>query len=154
MAHWLRDVIGTPKELHGVESADAYIAKAKAFLVRHGQKPSIREVAERPDAYISDGRWVCRCACGNGCAAHPEWEIAVCFECGTLYRPVFPDGRQLAEAVLLARPHSHNRHYFPTDETARIHGIPKRETVLGLARENRARGLPVRPASVNQDGDV
>lgn len=139
MNHRLHDVIGTPVEMHQVASAEAYIQRAKEFLVAHGGRPIIAESEQRPHAYVSHGVWVCQCVCGNGCSAHPEWGIAVCFECGALYRPIFPKDRAVGEAALVARPDQRTRNWFPHDEVARRHGLGKGETVASLERENRQR---------------
>jgi hypothetical protein len=140
--HRLRDAIGTPVELHQVASAEAYVQRAKEYLVAHGGLPVLAEATQRPPAYVSHGAWVCQCVCGNGCSAHPDWGIAVCYECGALYRPVFPRQRAAGEAVLLRRPDHRTRNWFPHDDVARRHGLARGEPVAALERENAARGVP------------
>lgn len=143
MSHQLRDRIGTPEIAHRVTSPEHYVDWARTAHVGLGGKASdVRESGLTLDAYVSDGRWVVQCPCGNGPSAHPEWKIAVCVECGAIHRVGMPRDHRAAEAVLLARAHPHERHWFPTDETARRHGLERRETVSSLRRENRARGVP------------
>lgn len=142
------DRIGGPEVAHGVKSEADYLAFARGFLLRHGLRPgSMYESDTQPPAYVSGGWWVCKCPCGNAPSAHPgdgseAWPrpVAVCFECGIVYRPVFPDDRAEAEAELLKRPVS-NRHYFPHKETAAWVGESRAQTVAYLRRENKARGL-------------
>ncbi len=139
--YWLQQGIGRPQQAHGVQSPDEYREAVKAFLLRHGLKPVLCERPERPVAYVSDGRWVVDCDCGNGCIASPEWGLALCFECGGAYHPPFPSDLADVEAVLLARPHPRDRHYFPEAELARARGIARAETVHDLRRENQAHGI-------------
>jgi len=122
--------IGGPQQAHGVRSEAEYRRTAKAFLLRHGVKPMLVERDDRPTAYISDGRWVIDCDCGNGPSGSPDWGIAICYECGSVYRPLFPVDLTDVEMVLLARPRASNRHYHPD-----------RESIADLRRENRAHGL-------------
>ncbi len=141
--YWLLDKIGRPREAHGVNSPEEYMQRAKEFLIRHGQRPILRErEGPQPVAYVSDGRWVCDCDCGNGPSVDPEWRLAVCFECGSIWRPVIPARYREAERVLLARPSPANRHWFPDPKIARRVGLLKAETIGDLKRDNQRMGLP------------
>lgn len=128
-------------------SGDEYLTRAKQSLLARGVPPLLREHPDRPAAYISDGRWVVDCPnfpCRNGPSASPEWGIAVCFECGAVITPVFPDDLAAAEDVLLARIDPLARHFFPDERIAHRKGLVRAETVKDLEKENRAAGLPVR----------
>lgn len=141
MSHKLRDRIGDPTIVHGVDSADAYRAHARAFLKALGVPPAewLRPGGERP-AYVSGGCWVVRCPCGNAPSASHAWSLAICLECGAAYTPVFPRDRARAEATLLRRPLQH-RHYFPQDAARHLGLHHDGETAVSLRRENRAHGV-------------
>lgn len=146
MSHKIRAAIGTAAEAHNLASAADYRELARVFVVRSGLG-GLHERSERPPAYVSAGRWVVDCPCGNGPAAHPGgaegWPdpVAVCLECGAVYRPVFPRDREAGEAALLAREHPHQRHWFPHASVAARRGLARAETVRGLLAENKARGV-------------
>lgn len=146
MSYHVRHCIGKPQQAHGVDSEAAYLLHAKRFLLRHGIPPSVMtEATERPPAYVSGGWWVVKCPCGNAPAAHPGGEpgwprpIAVCLECGAIYRPTFPKDHAEAEAALLERPDPATRHYFPHEDCAAWVGEGKGQTVAYLRKENRDR---------------
>lgn len=145
---WLMDKIGTPEDAHNVRSPQDYVAMARKVLSGNGVRPGrVHAVAAPVEAYVSDGRWVVQCACGNGPSAHPEWRLAVCFLCGAILEAVFPPNWRTGEAILLAREAPTRRHWFPHERVARRHGIERAESVLALARENRRHDRPVRRAA-------
>jgi hypothetical protein len=152
LSYQLRRVIGTPVQHHRVDSEAAYVSYAKKFLLRLGVPPQmVRESAERPHAYVSGGSWVVKCPCGNAPSAHPgdgtpAWPqpVAVCLECGAVYRPVFPADREEAEAALLARPDPATRHYFPHRSQAAWVGEAKGQTAAYLRSENTARSRDIK----------
>lgn len=142
MTRWLDNAIGTPVECLKVGSEMEYLLWARQVMAGHGSTPILHDHdGDQPLAVVNDGRWLARCACGNGCIAHPggtpEWPnpVAVCAECGTVYRPVFPSKRELAEIVLLARPEVQSRHWETGDER-----------LAHLILENKAHDLPKRKA--------
>ena len=138
----LMRVIGTPVQAHAVDSAEAYLDKARKYRAAHGLDPILTVRPEQPMAFVSDGRWVIDCDCGNGPSASHEWAgLAVCFECGSVYQARFPGDRAQAEEALLARPSPLQRHYYPDDETAKRAGLPKAENAASLRAENRAHGV-------------
>lgn len=137
----LRNVIGRPQQAHGVKSEQEYRQAARRFLLKHGLPPILTERDERPVAYVSDGRWVCDCDCGNGPSVSPEWGLAVCFECGSVWRPMLPEEWEEVERLLLARPHPRLRHFFPSVGVALGKGRMQTETVDDLAAENTAMGV-------------
>lgn len=148
---WLQNVIGTPVEGLRVKSEDQYRAKALAIQKGLGVQPRLVETGKRRPAYVSDGRWVLDCDCGNGCLAHPgdgskAWprSVAICTECGNVYTPRFPEERKAVEAALLVRPNPLNRHFFPDKTTARQRGFGRGEVLEDLERENTERGLSAR----------
>ena len=142
MSGLLANTIGTPAECLRVNSEMEYLLWARRILAGTGAAPILKDhVGDQPSAVVNDGRWLVRCACSNACIAHPggspDWPnpVAVCAECGTVYRPTFPAKRELAEVVLLARPDVRSRHWEPDTEK-----------VADLIRENKAHDLPSRKA--------
>lgn len=147
--------IGNPETQHGVADVEEYKRFALGVLrqLHPRTAPKLIERTERPAAYVSDGRWVMDClACGNGPSAHPEWGIAVCCECGAVYKPTFPKDWSSAERVLLARDLPAQRHFFPDVTVATSKGLAKAETVGDLIRENAERGVPIGPAESKKGG--
>ena len=138
---WLKDKIGGPREAHGVSTEAEYRARAlghSANMRRAGYPVPERltEREERPDAYISCGRWVVDCDCGNGPSTSPELPVAICFDCLSVWYPRFPSDWQAAETALLERPDPDSRHWFPTLSLAARNGLEKAETVALLKAEN------------------
>lgn len=135
----LRDRIGNPESVHRVTSPEAYVAWARATHVGLGGRTAdVAESGLTLDAYVSDGRWVVRCPCGNGPSAHPEWRIAACAECGAIHKARFPRDWARIEQALLARPYLRWRTCFPTKELAEAHGRATRDTVASLLRGDTA----------------
>jgi hypothetical protein len=135
----LRNVIGGPREAHGVDSPDSYARRAKAFLIKHGLSTGLQDRPQTPSAYVSDGRWVVDCDCGNAPSASHEWGLAICFECGSVYRPHFPADRGEIEAELLKRPVA-NRHFFG-DTWVAFRRRRSVDTLDTLRAENVAHGI-------------
>lgn len=125
------DSIMGPSQAHRVATADEYRAAALAFCRRHGVTALHDGADPQPVAYINQSRWLCDCTCGNAPSTHPDLPVACCFECGAVWRPVFPDAADFAEIhrVLLARP-ALARNYDP-----------RRETIDHIAWENEHRGV-------------
>lgn len=100
--------------------------KARAGNTRTGMRTLV--------AYVNHGRWIADCLCGSGVACSPDFEQAVCLECGTVHRVTFPTTKAIAAAakVLAARPMS-ARNWRPEIETRN-----------DLAAENVVRGLPTK----------
>jgi hypothetical protein len=144
LSYHVRHVIGTPVQAHGVANEAAYLEHARRFLLRHGMPAAlVKEVGLGLAAYVSGGWWVVKCPCGNAPAAHPgdgtdAWPrpIAICLECGSVYRPAFPRDWKAAEATLLERPDPATRHYFPGKDEAAWVGEDRGQTVAYLRREN------------------
>lgn len=124
------DPIWSPPQVHGVLSADAYRNAALAFGLQRSVFRQLRRRRERPEAFVSDGRWVIDCECGNGPSASPEWGLAICFECGSEYEPTFPREREQIETALVERPMRRTRNWRPG------------ETAPSLVRENAEHGIP------------
>lgn len=116
----LANEIGRPLHAHKVTSPEEYEAWARRRLEKRGHRWHGIRLAQltghglSPDApaFVSDGRWVVQCVCGNCPSASPEWGLAICGECGLTIEPTFPKDWERAEAALLARPHPSLRHYF------------------------------------------
>src|SRR5262245_17427809 len=81
-------------------------------------------------AYISQGRWICKCICENGLFTRPEWGVAYCITCGNRYEAVIypPDWSEI-EWLLLQRPVRSQQNWL------------QGETVADLANENFVHGL-------------
>lgn len=131
-------------DLTPVRTLEDLRACAQQYLVRNGKRPVLIPHEVEIAAYVSDSRWVCQCVCGSGAAASREWDTAICFECGSVYHPSFPDDADEAERVLSERPLSATRNYFPTPVTAISNGVLlatgakiRGETAADLAVENR-----------------
>lgn len=131
--------IGRPQLMHRVDTPEAYRNHALANIVDEwrrggapGKMPGLRDVAERPPAYVSDGRWVCDCDCGNGVAVAPEWTLGVCCSCGAVYRPIVPTNWQAVEIELLRAPKERHRHYFPDAKLAARYHLPRAHRLADL----------------------
>ena len=120
-----------PLHAHGVRTPEEYLAKQR----QHLQELRIARSAQgfrdpwiaiaRPAAFISGGRWVLMCACGNAPSVDPDWLLAACFECGAIYHAFeLPAERTTIERLLLERPQMRNRNWRAP------------ETVEDLAAEN------------------
>lgn len=135
-------VIRTPRELHGVESAAAYRARARRWLVDAHKSPELRETGERRPAYVHYSTWVVECPCGQEISASAEWRTAICLVCGAVVEPLFPLNQLAIEATLLQRPDARTRNWLPTAELmARfdlraIDGTVRGETLADLVAEN------------------
>lgn len=132
-------IITGPLHAHGARSPEEYLLmqarhvdQLRRAYPQHGWREPWTYVGEVV-AWISGGRWVITCECGNAPSASVDWNLAACFECGAIYRDVkFPDDRERLEQLLLARPNRQNRHWLP------------RETAADLADENRRHGHEAR----------
>jgi hypothetical protein len=129
--------IGRPLEAHGARTVGEYYARQAQHI--EDMKRARPELAWRdpfivesasPRPFISGGRWVVICPCGNAPSFDPEWRVALCFECGAQYVGVaVPKEWESIEAALMARPSMTNRH------------MTLGETAADLIDENRARGV-------------
>lgn len=128
--------IGRPLEAHGVRTVEDYRGRQRqiladlraAYPTRPFPEPwvSTRTVTPRIDC----GRWIVDCPhCGNGPSYDPEWQMALCCECGASFEHVVPThGYEEIEAALLVRPLMHQRFWVPGERAA------------DLARETAAHG--------------
>ncbi len=115
-------VILSAREMHGCGSVKEYnrlheteIARAQARGLRLIVHDSHSLVAR-----IDHGRWIVDCECGAGNATDPEWGVAFCFACGARHKATFPDDREGVEAVLLHRPRTETRNWFPGESVAQL----------------------------------
>jgi hypothetical protein len=136
MGLWPSDSLLTPLHVHGARTADEYRAmQRRAITNGKTQRPALgwREPWVAPgarEAFVSGGKWIVACDCGNGPSADRTWQLACCFECGAVYEVVvFPDDVAEIERLLLARPKVGTRHWRQTETTA------------DLARENAQHGV-------------
>ena len=68
----------------------------------------------KPVPYITAGKWVIICPCGDYPLASPVWNEARCFACGAIYRKLkWPRDREAIEAALVARPRALLRCWTP-----------------------------------------
>ena len=128
--------INGPEQAHKVSSPQAWEQQAVAFGGASGTFSSLTDrSSEQLEAQISAGRWTVRCAyCENAPSASPEWQLAICYECGSSYAPTFPadQDRHDIEWLLMERPMRH-RHWLPS------------QTVEDLQAENAAAELETEP---------
>lgn len=128
--------IYTPLHVHGARSEAEYRQQQRDHLMRlQTARPALGFgdpwLVEAPaEALVSGGKWIVRCACGNGPSASPAWQLALCFECGAVFEGVtFPEDAADVELALLARPQLRNRHWAAP------------ETVADLIAENVQHGV-------------
>lgn len=129
-------IITGPLFAHGVRTPEEYLARQREFIAQmRAAHPAYRwldpwDAIGRPAAFISGGRWVLMCACGNAASVDPDWRLAACFECGAIYRSIeLPADRAAIEAVLLRRPEMRTRNWR----------LP--ETLAFLEAENEEHGV-------------
>lgn len=134
----MADELYTPLHVHGAATPAEYRAAQRRFLANRRQArpdlPTPRQprpaAGPPPEAFVSGGKWVIRCSCGNAPSVHPDWRLALCFECGASYEGVvIPAQRRAIEQALLTRPQARQRHWTPG------------ETADDLTAENRRNGV-------------
>lgn len=128
-------VLATADEIRQAwqEHADRLAELGRGFQARDGEHGLV-DTGDAVAAYVNESRWVADCpACGGGIAVWSEMADCCCYDCGRVYRAVFPPPRDVAraEAVLNARP-----------ESAR-NWRPDAEKVDDLKVENLVRGVPI-----------
>lgn len=133
--------IGGSREAHRVSSVEELRARARELRARRGQVGPLVPRPERPIAFVNLGRWLILCDCGNAPSADPTWGVAVCFTCGSEYRPAFPADRAAVEVELLARPDRRARNFMPDERIARRHAAVGADDLARLRRENAERGI-------------
>ena len=143
---WLHDTTGPTRGLR-IPLAD--FLQPEWTRHRGGIIPDVSVRQGQVRARIDFGRWVVDCpnriTCGGAIMASIKEPYAICPECGSpenggkWYDVVFPSvaQRRAIEAMLILRP------AFDRPLNAR-HRNWDGESLLGLARENREHGLPVR----------
>lgn len=126
----------TPLHVHGVRTPEEYRALQRSAIANgKTARPGLNWKEPWPSdrgrsAFVSGGKWIVICDCGNGPSADPEWRLALCLECGAVYEDVaLPDDRAEIERLLLERAQVSNRHWH------------RAETVSDLARDNAAHGV-------------
>lgn len=140
--------IGRPETMHAyrrpggmiempISDPDSYRASALDYLRETGPIRRLTNRRKHPGAFVSCGRWVAQCDCGSGASASPEWRLAICFECGAVYRPQFPVDWPEAETELLKRSDPNTRNWMPDDESAQRYGLDAPETVAMLTNESK-----------------
>lgn len=130
-------VMLTPLHIHNVRTPDEYRrAQLETLMSLKRSHPSLFAGISvflslaKPTVFVSGGKWVVRCLCGNAPSVDPEWRMALCFECGAQYEGLdIPEEHREIAALLLRRPNVSNRHWSPP------------ETVADLEAENRAHGV-------------
>jgi hypothetical protein len=148
MSHVLRHRIGNPETAHRVSSPEEYVAWIRVQHVGLGGQPEdVGDSGLELPAYVSDGRWVVQCPCGNCPSAHPEWLVAACVECGAVHRVAVPASWRRGEAALLSREHLRWRTWFPTKELAEKHGRAAPDSIRSLERGDTAHDSWTAPRS-------
>lgn len=129
----IRTVTETPGL--GADTPDEYREKQAQIVARQRLRPGFAwlevAVSQEPiEAYINAGTWRVRCHCGDAPPTHPEWRLACCSGCGTVYESVvFPENIEAITAALVRRPDLFTRNWHQS------------ETVDDLHAENTAHGL-------------
>jgi hypothetical protein len=118
----LPSVIKSPRHVHPrVRTADDYRARQREHI-QEGRRQYAALAwrdpwlcLDRPPVFISAGKWLIECACGNCPSVAPEWGgLACCFECGAVYEGLeMPSDAAAIEAVLVQRPSLNARHWEP-----------------------------------------
>lgn len=136
-------VIMTPLHVNGCRTEAEYRAKQRAAMAkgraRHPQFewPDPWVCLDPVDVLVSGGKWLVVCRCGNYPSVHPDWRVALCFECGAIYEGLtMPEDAADIEAVLVERQAPANRAWLP------------HETIAELVAENVERGVAVPDAVV------
>lgn len=131
--------INTAEDAHHVNSPAEWEAGAIAFGKASSSFAELTYRANELYAGVNAGRWLTRCViCENAPSAHPDWQLAICYECGSRYAPIFPDTATRADIEwLLMERATRNRNWLPT------------QTVADLQAENEEAGLPWLPPSQN-----
>ncbi len=122
--------LDTPEQVR--EFWKGYAAKMRET----GRPYTLTRSRRKLHAYVSDGRWVADCECGDGVALWRENPDACCLGCGTVYSNIeWPDEIEEAERVLSARRSAGDRGWRPHEG----------ETLDDLKIENLTRGVPLEP---------
>lgn len=83
---------------------------------------------------IRQGTWKLPCSCGEHPSYDPDWQLAACFGCGSVYEHVAPpEDWQEAERLLMLRPDYLTRNWWHVDGCM--------ETLDQLRDENRAHNI-------------
>lgn len=112
----------TARHIHAnVKSERDYRAQQARYLAKFCEsypnmpQPKARIVTPHPPAFVSGGRWLVECACGNCPAIEPTYNgLALCYECGAIYEGVeLPADAAAIEQALVARPNMADRYWNP-----------------------------------------
>jgi hypothetical protein len=135
--------IGNPTVIWQLGTPDEYRSFIRARRAAEGVPPALRVAPDPLPAFVSEGRWVVECPCGNGPSAHPEWLLALCYFCGTEYSVTMPPDWRDVETELLKRPYPHQRNFLPDVElgVARKLGLAEAETLSSIIAENAKAGI-------------
>lgn len=135
----LPNFIKEPPHVHpGVATPEQYRQKQR-MVIRHNAQalPGLpwREpwlCLDRPPVFISGGKWVIECSCGNCPSVSLAWGgLALCFECGAVYEGLpLPEQAALIAALLAARPRLMDRYWNPH---VSVSDLQDQNAVLGLA---------------------
>jgi hypothetical protein len=150
----MMNVIETALDQHLARTRDELWRRHEEFVAQQaarGRRVAVHESPEPVDVYIDHGKWVIRCECGAGNAADPDANEARCFACGAVHTAVvFPEERIAVEALLLARPNSLTRNWWPPSEWAARGLTPPHgsgESLDDLATDNTAHGVELDEAA-------
>lgn len=116
-------VLLTPEEVHHVRTPEAYRADHQRVMVGlnqrfPGQGYQVIAAPDHPAVFVSGGKWVIVCTCGNAPSVHPAWQLACCYECGRVYTNLtMPGIATEVQAVLVEQPMK-RRHWTPDQSLA------------------------------------
>ncbi len=132
-----RYTITGPEVAHRVTTPEALVLKHRAHMKSMGMEPRGHQ-GPPPMVYVSEGRALFDCECGNGPHVSREWGLAVCFACGLVYtRFLFPVGWSDIDMLMSVRPR-------------RRQNVARGESLAQLSEENRANRLPHQPEAIRQ----
>lgn len=142
MAGLVPPTIMTPRHVHGVRTAAEYRERQAAAIASWRQHyPSLpwrtpwRYDGEPPPVFVSGGKWLIECACGNCPSVAPEWGgLACCFECGAIYEGcVMPEHAAEIARALAKRPRLIQRYWRPG---LTIDDLQRENALLGVTEED------------------
>lgn len=99
-----------------VRSRDEYLGW-HSFQVQQREIADVTVNRVELAARINHGRWLADCpVCEVGALTRPDWGVACCISCGTIYPNIkFPDDVEVITRLLLAREKRITQSWIPTE---------------------------------------
>lgn len=116
------DGLKTPRHVHpGVRTEADYRALQARYIAEHNRAfldspwPAPHVVEDHPPVWVSGGKVLVECPCGNCPSVSLEWGgLGLCFECGAVYEGLAAPAEFAAiERALMARPRLTDRYWTP-----------------------------------------